>query len=98
VVEISTGLSLSFIIGALLVTVVASLISPKGRAQNAVANGRRHARHYLDLSYEADQRLREKTIEALLLEEEVLRGLPGKYCRRIRDGTKSWTSSTVPTP
>jgi len=85
VVEISTGLSLSFIIGVLLVTVVASLISPKGRAQNAVANARRHARQYLDLSYEADQRLREKTFEALLLEEEVIRGLPGKYCRRIRD-------------
>ena len=43
VVEISTGLSLSVIIGVLVVTVVASLISPKGRAQNAVANARRHA-------------------------------------------------------
>jgi tellurite resistance protein TerC len=70
VVEISTGLSLSFIIGVLLVTVVASPISPKGRAQNAVANARRHARQYLDLSYEADQRLHEKTFEALLPEEE----------------------------
>ena len=84
-VEISTGLSLSFIIGVLLVTVVASLISPKGRAQNAVANARRHARQYLDLSYEADQRLREKTFEALLQEEQIIRGLPEKYRRRIRD-------------
>ena len=97
-VEISTGLSLSFIIGVLLVTVVDSPISPKGRAQNAVANARRQARQYLDLSYEADQRLREKTIEALLLEEEVIRGLPGKYCRRIRDEHELMTSSTVPTP
>ena len=85
VVEISTGLSLSVIIGVLLVTVVASLISPKGRAQNAVANARRHARQYLDLSYEADQRLREKTFEALLQEEQIIRGLPEKYRRRIRD-------------
>ncbi|PPI56049.1 TerC family protein [Rathayibacter toxicus] len=35
VIEISTGLSLSVIIGVLAVTVIASLISPKGRAQNA---------------------------------------------------------------
>jgi tellurite resistance protein TerC len=85
VVEISTGLSLSVIIGVLLVTVVASLISPKGRAQNAVANARRHARQYLDLSYEADQRLREQTFEVLLQEEQIIRGLPEKYRRRIRD-------------
>jgi tellurite resistance protein TerC len=85
VVEISTGFSLSVIIGVLLVTVVASLISPKGRAQNAVANARRHARQYLDLSYEADQRLREKTFEALVQEEQIIRGLPEKYRRRIRE-------------
>jgi tellurite resistance protein TerC len=85
VVEISTGLSLSVIIGVLLVTVVASLVSHKGRAQNAVTNARRHARQYLDLSYEADQRLREKTFEALLREEEIIRGLAEKYRRRIRN-------------
>jgi tellurite resistance protein TerC len=85
VVEISTGLSLSVIIGALLVTVVASLVSSKGRAQNAVTNARRHATQYLDLSYEADQRLRERTFEALLQEEQIIRGLPEKYRRRIRD-------------
>jgi tellurite resistance protein TerC len=85
VVEISTGLSLSVIIGVLLFTVVASRISPKGRAQNAVANARRHARQYLDLSYEADQRLREKTFEALLQEEQIICGLPERYRRRIRD-------------
>jgi tellurite resistance protein TerC len=85
VIEISTGLSLGVIIGVLLVTVVASLISPKARAQNAVANARRHARQYLDLGYEADQRLREKTFEALLQEEQIIRGLPEKYRRCIRD-------------
>ena len=85
VVEISTGLSLSVIIGALLVTVVASLVSSKGRAQNAVTNARRHATQYLDLSYEADQRLRERTFEALLQEEQIIRGLPEKYRRQIRD-------------
>ncbi len=85
VVEISTGVSLAVIVGVLLVTVVASLLSPKGRAQNAVANARRHARQYLDLGYEADQQLREKTFQALLQEEQIIRGLPEKYRRRIRD-------------
>jgi tellurite resistance protein TerC len=85
VVEIGTGLSLIVIVGVLLVTVIASLASPKGRAQNAVANARRHARQYLDLDYEADQRLREKTFEALQQEERIIRGLPEKYRRRIRD-------------
>ena len=37
------------------------------------------------MSYEADQRLREKTFEALLQEEQIIRGLPEKYRRRIRD-------------
>ena len=85
VVEISTAVSLSVIISVLLVTVVASLMSPKGRAQNAVANARRHAKQYLDLSYEADQQLREKTFEALLREEKIIRDLPEKYRRRIHD-------------
>jgi tellurite resistance protein TerC len=85
VFEISTGLSLSVILGVLAVTVVASLVSPKGRAQNAVTNARRHALQYLDLSYEADQRLRERTFEALEREEQIIRDLPEKYRRRIRD-------------
>ena len=97
VFEISTGLSLGVILGVLAVTVVASLLSPKGRAQNAVSNARRHALQYLDLSYEADQRLREKTFEALQQEEEIIRGLPEKYRRRIRDEHELWTCSAAPT-
>jgi tellurite resistance protein TerC len=47
VVEISTGLSLSVILGILVVTVVASLFSRKGKAQTAIANARSHATAYL---------------------------------------------------
>ena len=43
VFEISTGLSLSVIIGVLVVTVVASLLSKAGKAQTAINNARRHA-------------------------------------------------------
>ena len=43
VVEISTAASLGFIIMVLIITVVASLLSPKGRAQTYVPAARRHA-------------------------------------------------------
>src|SRR4051812_11949317 len=51
VVEISTSLSLTVILGVLVVTVVASLVSKKGKAQTAIANARRHATAYLDSEY-----------------------------------------------
>ncbi|MEU4607340.1 TerC family protein [Kribbella sp. NPDC023972] len=41
VVEIGTGLSLTIILAVLVVTVVASLVSRKGKAQTAIANARR---------------------------------------------------------
>jgi len=85
VFEISTGLSLSVILGVLLVTVVASLVSPKGRAQNAVSNARRHASQYLDADFEGDPALRGRIYEKLLDEEETIRGLPEKYRAQIRE-------------
>ena len=48
VAEVSTTMSLTVIIVILLITTVASLLSPRGRAQNAVAGARRHATKYLD--------------------------------------------------
>jgi tellurite resistance protein TerC len=83
VVEISTGLSLSVILGVLLVTVVASLISPKGRAQNAVTAARNHAVEYLEV--EADPLRREEIFAKLAAEIEVIKRLPEKYRRRIRE-------------
>ncbi|MGI5218667.1 TerC family protein [Nocardia sp. CA-290969] len=88
VTEISTGLSLALIVLILLITVIASLLSPAGRAQTAIANARRHATRYLDLGYEADQSLRERTYNKMLDEEKTLTGLPVKYRRRIREGEK----------
>jgi tellurite resistance protein TerC len=88
VVEISTGLSLSVILGVLVITVVASLVSPKGRAQNAVSNARRHASQYLDTDFETDPQLRSTIYERLQSEEETIRGLPEKYRARIREEEK----------
>ncbi|NMR19442.1 TerC family protein [Cellulomonas fimi] len=75
-VEVTTGLSLTVILGVLAVTVVASLLSPKGKAQNAVNNARRHATAYVDLDYEADPAEREKIFARLLEEERVIKALP----------------------
>jgi tellurite resistance protein TerC len=83
VVEISTGLSLALILGVLVVTVVASLLSKKGTAQNAVAAARRHAVEYLET--ETDPAQRETVFQHLLDEERQLRGLPERYRKRIRE-------------
>jgi tellurite resistance protein TerC len=82
VVEISTGASLGFILGVLVVTVVASLLSPKGRAQTYVAAARRHASEFLDI--ETDLRYCDEIYHKLLDEEAHIKSLPEKYRARIR--------------
>ncbi|MGW6131214.1 TerC family protein [Cellulomonas sp. NPDC055163] len=82
VVEISTPVSLAVIIGTLVVTVVASLTSAKGRAQNSVAAARRHATEYLET--ENDPAYEEELFARLLREEAQLTALPEKYRARIR--------------
>ena len=86
VVEISTGLSLAVILGVLTITVITSLASPKGRAQNLVSAARRHAIEYL--MCETDPAVREDVFQKLLAEEAHLRRLPEKYRARIREEEK----------
>ncbi|MDQ3765240.1 MAG: TerC family protein [Actinomycetota bacterium] len=86
VVEISTGLSLTVIIGVLIVTVLASLLSTKGKAHNTVSAARRHATEYLDV--EKDPAWREEIFGKLLAEEAQLKKLPEKYRARIREEEK----------
>jgi tellurite resistance protein TerC len=86
VVEISTGLSLAVILGVLAVTVVTSLLSAKGRAQNTVASARRYVLDYLEI--ETDPVRRAEVFRALLAAEAELRELPEKYRRRIREDEK----------
>ncbi|AGZ45907.1 putative TerC-family integral membrane protein [Actinoplanes friuliensis DSM 7358] len=82
VVEIDTLVSLAFIIGVLIITVVASLLSPKGRAQTYVAAARRHANEFLDI--ETDPKYCDEIYHKLVDEEEHLKKLPEKYRARIR--------------
>ena len=88
VVEVSTGVSLSVILGVLVVTVLASIFSPKGKAKNAVSGARRHAVEYLDLNYETDMNERDKIFAAMCREENEIRKLPEKYKRLIRNETE----------
>ena len=88
VVEISTGTSLSVILGVLVITIVGSLLSPKGKAKTMVSGARRHATTYVDLNYETDIAERERIFEKLVHEEQELKKLPEKYKRLIRNETE----------
>jgi tellurite resistance protein TerC len=84
VAEVSTTLSLTAIIVILLITTAGSLLSPRGRVQNAVAGARRHATEYLSFQYDADPAEREKIFKRMLTEEDQIIALPMKYRMRIR--------------
>ncbi|WP_026554041.1 TerC family protein [Arthrobacter sp. 35W] len=83
VIEISTGLSLSVILGVLLITVLASVYSAKGKAKTAVSGAKRHASEYLDLDYETDMVERERIFAKMVAEEDAIHKLPEKYKRLI---------------
>ncbi|WP_411719635.1 TerC family protein [Mycetocola sp.] len=85
VVEISTGLSLTVILGILIVTIVASLLSPKGKAHAAISGARRHATSYVDLEYTTDQAERNRVFAMLLEEEAAIRKLQPKYLQWVRN-------------
>ncbi|MFC9772141.1 MULTISPECIES: TerC family protein [unclassified Pseudarthrobacter] len=88
VVEVSTGLSLSVILGVLVLTILASIFSPKGKAKNAVSGARRHATEYVDLNYETDMAERDKIFAKMVREEDQIRKLPEKYKRLVRNETE----------
>ncbi|HKJ11843.1 MAG TPA: TerC family protein [Ornithinimicrobium sp.] len=85
VTEISTGVSLSVILGVLLVTVLASLYSPAGKARTAIGNARRHATAYLDSEYTKDPAERERIYRLLLAERDQIVALGPKYRQKARD-------------
>ena len=85
VTEISTAVSLSVILGVLAVTVVASIVSPAGRARNAINNARRHAEDYLDSEYTSDPAERERIYDLLLAERDQIIALGPKYRQKARN-------------
>ncbi len=84
VLEIGTGLSLGVIIGVLVITVAASLLSPAGKAQNAIANAGRCAILYLESEYTTDPTERERIFRLLLDEGDQIAALGAKYLEKVR--------------
>lgn len=85
VFEISTGLSLTVIIGVLVVTVVASLVSKSGKAQTVLNNARRHAESYSNLEYTADPAERERVYGMLMVEEKTIQSMDPKFRDKHKD-------------
>jgi len=85
VIEISTGVSLAVILVVLVVTVLASLLSPRGKARAAVANAGRFAAEYVDLESTADRGERENIYTRMLAAEKQMRTMDPRYRTLIRD-------------
>lgn len=91
VIEVSTAASLYVIGAVLLVTMLASLASDKGKARSAVANLRQLATEYLDLDDTVSARDREQLHARLVAAEQRVAGL-GEALRRFipdRDALKA---------
>ncbi|TFB98702.1 TerC family protein [Cryobacterium adonitolivorans] len=79
VFEISTGLSLAVIIGVLAVTVVASLVSPAGRAHSAIALSKGSAKKYLTGDFSGKGETRDETYALVVAHERALGLLTPKH-------------------
>ncbi len=86
IVEISTAFSLSVIVGVLLVTVLASLLSPRGKAQNVISSARVSAAHYLDRDYTlGEPGERDRLYTHMLASEKALHELDPKYREGVEE-------------
>jgi tellurite resistance protein TerC len=83
VYEISTGLSLAVIVGVLAVTVVASLVSPAGKAKTVETTVRKHAKNAVDP--ELDEKARAESFRSLVTAQERIDGLPAERAAAIRE-------------
>ncbi|MEV8374388.1 TerC family protein [Kribbella sp. NPDC056861] len=88
VVEISTGLSLVVIVVVLVITILASLFSTRGRTQTAMANIRRDALAYLDAEYTDDAGERERIFARLQESKEHIVALGPKAKQIVKNETE----------
>lgn len=79
VIELSPLQSLVVIVAILVVTVLVSLLSPKGKAKTAVSRLRRRLAAYRELGDKASPAEREAAYAELRNAEEVVRALPAEY-------------------
>jgi tellurite resistance protein TerC len=88
VMEISTGLSLVVILVVLVITILASLFSTRGRTQTAMANIRRDALAYLDVEYTDDAGERDRLFERLQESKEHIIALGPKARQIVKNETE----------
>ncbi|MFI5711571.1 TerC family protein [Kribbella sp. NPDC051620] len=88
VMEISTGLSLVVILVVLVITILASLFSTRGRTQTAMANIRRDALAYLDADYTDDANERERLFGRLQESKEHIIALGPKAKQIVKNETE----------
>ncbi|POH63343.1 transporter [Cryobacterium zongtaii] len=85
VFEISTGVSLAVIIGVLTVTVIASLVSPAGRAHSAIALSKASAKKYLTGDFSGKGETRDETYALVVAHERALGLLTPKHRARAAE-------------
>ncbi|WP_328329574.1 TerC family protein [Kribbella sp. NBC_00382] len=88
VMEISTGLSLVVILVVLVITILASLFSTRGRTQTAMANIRRDALAYLDADYTENENERERLFVRLQESKEHIVALGPKAKQIVKNETE----------
>ena len=79
VVEVTIGFSLAVIVGVLIVTVLASLLSPKGRALATIQRVQSLSEKYLNLPADASEAERAEIQSKLDAEVAKSREIPQKY-------------------
>ena len=79
VVEVPTFLSLGIIVGVLVVTIVASLVSPAGKALTVLGNLKRHSHEYLNKDFTDDPVERAKLWAKIVANEDRLQHIDRKY-------------------
>lgn len=88
VIEVGTGTSLLAILAILLVTVVVSLRSPKGKTKTAVTALRRDVADYLDPDSAVDAAQRERIYARLVESERKVMALEPRLRQLIREPEK----------
>ncbi|MDT9593080.1 TerC family protein [Nocardioides zeae] len=77
--EVSITVSLSVIVGVLALTVIASLLSPRGKAESTVKAAKANAEHYLDGSYTHDPEEHQRLYSVVAAKEQQIQDLPEKF-------------------
>ncbi|WP_272027678.1 TerC family protein [Kocuria rosea] len=88
VIEISIGMSLSVILGVLVITVLASLYSPKGRALRIIGGLQTTAEKYVTLPQDAPAEERERLAAKARKYQEQMPSISDKYREELIEAEK----------